>query len=106
MAHQRIPIQTAVRASTVWSLFDLVYDTDLQTYYLGDSLTVGGVALGGNIDAISAPELLTTLKTVDGLASGLDADFFQGMTPLDFASASHTHSADDMLSGVLDGGFP
>jgi hypothetical protein len=49
---------------------------------------------------LDADELLTSLKTVDGAGSGLDADLLDGMSSTAFAAASHTHT----LSAITDAG--
>ena len=48
----------------------------------------------------TASELLTSIKTVDGTGSGLDADLLDGQEATAFAAASHTHT----LSNISDAG--
>lgn len=44
----------------------------------------------------TANEILTSLKTVDGTGSGLDADLLDGQEATAFAAASHTHTASNI----------
>lgn len=61
--------------------------------------TVNGNApdASGNIvvtsGGMTADEILTALKTVDGSGSGLDADKLDGKEAADFAAANHNHDA-------------
>ena len=52
--------------------------------------------------------ILTKIKLVDGVGSGLDADLFQGRAPNTFANTSHTHTITDVtgLQSVLDAKQP
>jgi hypothetical protein len=44
----------------------------------------------------TASEILTSIKTVDGTGSGLDADLLDGQEATAFAAASHTHTASNI----------
>jgi hypothetical protein len=50
----------------------------------------------GSSGAPTASEILTSLKTVDGTGSGLDADLLDGQEATAFAAASHTHTASNI----------
>jgi len=50
----------------------------------------------GSSGTPTANEILTSLKTVDGTGSGLDADLLDGQEATAFAAASHTHSASNI----------
>jgi len=57
--------------------------------------TVLNVENGATADQ-SASEILTSIKTVDGAGSGLDADLLDGQEATAFAAASHTHTASNI----------
>ncbi len=78
-----------------------------------DKTKLDGVEAGAEANP-SASELLTSIKTVDGPGSLLDADTVDGYHAADFADDNHTHSFeqnvevdhwDDDTGGVLDVGF-
>ncbi len=48
--------------------------------------------------SMSAAEILTAIKTVDGTGSGLDADLLDGQSAAAFATASHTHTFASLTS--------
>lgn len=51
-----------------------------------ESLSAGGVtSVDGNTGAVTASQLLTSIKTVDGAGSGLDADLLDGISSAAFA---------------------
>ena len=50
----------------------------------------------GSSGTPTANEILTSLKTVDGTGSGLDADLLDGQEATAFAAASHTHTASNI----------
>jgi hypothetical protein len=63
----------------------------------------GGVtSVDGNTGAVTAAQLLTSIKTVDGSGSGLDADLLDGSSSAAFAAASHTHAESDITSLTAD----
>lgn len=60
---------------------EVTVDTDKDTVVVHDGSTAGGfpLALFSNIPAaLTASEILTSIKTVDGAGSGLDADTLDG----------------------------
>ncbi len=63
-------------------------------------------ALAAKLDASSytAADVLSKLLTVDGAASGLDADTLDGVSSAGFAAASHSHAIADVtgLQAALD----
>jgi hypothetical protein len=63
--------------------------------------------IGAKLDssAYTASDVLTKIKTVDGAASGLDADLLDGQHANAFAAASHSHAISDVtgLQTALDG---
>lgn len=73
--------------------------TDLHTHdnkTVLDGITAEKVAAwdngtGGSGASVTADEVLTMVKTVDGTGSGLDADTLDGMEATAFAAAAHTH---------------
>ena len=52
----------------------------------------GNIAISVTGDSMTANEILTAIKTVDGANSGLDADTLDGMEATSFAAANHTHT--------------
>ena len=54
---------------------------------------------------MASGDILTSLKTVDGSGSGLDADLLDGQQASSFAQASHTHSYLPLSGGTLTGGL-
>jgi len=53
---------------------------------------------GGGGGSMTAAEILTAIKTVDGAGSGLDADLLDGQSSAAFAVASHTHAYSSLTS--------
>jgi hypothetical protein len=53
---------------------------------------------GGGGGSMTAAEILTAIKTVDGADSGLDADLLDGQSSAAFAVASHTHAYSSLTS--------
>lgn len=69
--------------------------------------TGGGAVTINSSTAITASNLLTNILAVDGPGSGINADFLDGLSSGDFASASHGHAATDLTSGTIpDARFP
>jgi hypothetical protein len=66
--------------------------------------------IGAKLDssAYTASDVLTKIKTVDGAASGLDADLLDGQHANAFAAASHSHAISDVtgLQTALNGKAP
>lgn len=63
----------------------------------------GNVAISVTGGGMTANEILTSIKTVDGANSGLDADTLDGLEATAFAAANHTHSdylTEDDISGL------
>jgi len=58
----------------------------------------GGGGGGGGGGSMTAAEILTAIKTVDGAGSGLDADLLDGQSSAAFAVASHTHAYSSLTS--------
>lgn len=54
----------------------------------------------GDVAQVSASDILSKLLTVDGENSGLDADYLDGRSSADFASAAHNHNLNN-LEGAL-----
>lgn len=52
----------------------------------------GNVTIAVSGGGMTAAEILTSVKTVDGADSGLDADTLDGMEASAFATADHTHT--------------
>lgn len=58
----------------------------------GDKGDKGEAGESGTSASITADEVLTKIKTVDGTNSGLDADTLDGVHASGFATATHTHA--------------
>jgi hypothetical protein len=56
-----------------------------------DKTKLNGIESGATAD-MTASEILTAIKTVDGAGSGLDADYLDGNQASAFAAASHAHT--------------
>jgi len=73
--------------------------TNKNTVWRGTSSYGGFLDITGISFAqvpVSASELLTSIKTVDGSGSGLDADTLDGNEASAFAASSHTHASTDI----------
>lgn len=57
-----------------------------------DKTKLDGIVGGGAGGEITPEDLLSAIKTVDGVGSGLDADLLDGLDSTDFALVSHNHS--------------
>lgn len=55
-----------------------------------DKLKLDGIEEGAGGD-MTAAQILTAIKTVDGASSGLDADLLDGIQASSFSQTSHTH---------------
>jgi hypothetical protein len=60
-----------------------------------DKAKLDGIEAGATAD-MTASEILTAVKTVDGAGSGLDADTLDGQQASAFAAASHGHGASEV----------
>lgn len=67
-------------------------NAETNTLTLDFTIPRGDTGESGTSASITANEVLTKLKTVDGANSGLDADTVDGKNASDFATADHTHS--------------
>lgn len=73
--------------------------TEITVPYDPEEVTIGVTTVDGNTGAITAAQLLTAIKTVDGAGSGLDADLLDGSSSGDFATSGHNHDASYATSG-------
>jgi hypothetical protein len=71
-----------------------------SSYLSTTSVAADSSKLGGQLPSYylaastyTAADILTKIKTVDGAASGLDADMLDGQDSSYYAAASHTHTA-------------
>lgn len=98
---KRSSVQGKVPLVSDLQLGELAVNTYDGKIYLkknvGGTESIVDVSLG-----LSATEILTLLKTVDGAGSGLDADLLDGLTSIDFAR-SGANSDITSLSGVTGG---
>lgn len=69
-----------------------------------DKTKLDGIESGAEANP-SASELLTSIKTVDGAASGLDADLLDGNHASEFSLSGHTHDHGS-LTGLGDNDHP
>ena len=67
-------------------------NTQTNTLTLDFVIPRGATGESGSSASITADEVLTKLKTVDGTNSGLDADTLDGVHASGFATATHTHA--------------
>lgn len=84
-------------------------DSETNTLTLNFTIPKGDTGESGTSASITAEEVLTKIKTVDGTNSGLDADMLDGKHANEFANADHTHnnyattSMLESLSETVDG---
>lgn len=64
-----------------------------------DKIKLDGIETGATAD-MSAAELLTAIKTVDGTGSGLDADLLDGLSSAAFATAAQGALADTAIQSA------
>jgi hypothetical protein len=74
---------------------EVTVDTTKDTVVVHDGATAGGIPLATE-DSVSAANLLTAIKTVDGAGSGLDADLLDGQT-----GTYYTNYADTAVSNLV-----
>ena len=79
---------------------EVTVDTDKETIVVHDGSTAGGFPLALESD-ITAASLLTSIKTVDGAASGLDADTVDGKQLATIESEYQAY-ADSAAAGIVD----
>ena len=65
---------------------------ETNTLTLNFAIPKGEAGESGSSASITADEVLTKIKTVDGAESGLDADMLDGIHASGFATANHTHN--------------
>lgn len=65
---------------------------ETNTLTLDFAIPKGEAGESGSSASITADEVLTKIKTVDGAESGLDADMLDGIHASGFATANHTHN--------------
>lgn len=74
---------------------EVTVDTTKDTVVVHDGATAGGIPLATE-DSVSASNLLTAIKTVDGAGSGLDADLLDGQT-----GTYYTNYADTAVANLV-----
>lgn len=67
-------------------------DSETNTLTLNFTIPKGDAGESGTSASITADEVLTKIKTVDGENSGLNADVLDGKHANEFAAANHTHN--------------
>lgn len=95
-------------------IFQVAFNTTSNVLYMRNSINAGAAwsawkTIATNVDlalkldaaTYSAADILTKIKTVDGLGSGLDADLFQGNLPAAFATAGHNHTLDALSNALI-----
>lgn len=87
---------------------EVTVDTDKETVVVHDGSTAGGFPLAKESDLPTASDILTSIKTVDGAASGLDADTLDGKQlatiESEYQAFANTAAANvvDSAPGTLD----
>jgi len=78
MALQRTSVTSAQRLSKTWDILELLHDTTLNAYFLGDLVTVGGISLGGggggvgtitSVNGDPGPAVVLVPEEIFGLAA-------------------------------------
>lgn len=83
-----VPIGLTVSGSPITSAGTLAfsYTAGYQGYTTAEASKLAGIEAGATAD-MTAAEILTAIKTVDGSGSGLDADTLDGLNSTDFDPA-------------------
>lgn len=76
---------------------DLTANTKYLAEYVGEYFIL--------LNRFTAKEILEKLKTVDGTASGLDADLLDGKESTDFATSSQGAKADTAIQSIKGNGL-
>ena len=96
-------IEAGATADQTASEIKTAYESNTNTnaYTDAEKNKLAGIEAGATADQ-SAAEILTAIKTVDGAASGLDADLLDGNHASAFAASGHTHSnATTLAAGFM-----
>lgn len=102
MATQRHKMTTAVRLSRVWDLGDLIFDTDLGSFWLGDLITPGGLPIGGSGNGSNLANTDLTLSESRTHSTNGNDMTFQGDGTEDFSfTGALTFSASATTTTVV-----
>ncbi len=100
-ALQSSDIGVSVQGYNANTVVDASYVHTDNNYTTTEKNKLAGIEAGATADQ-TASEILTAIKTVDGAASGLDADLLDGNHASAFATSGHTHSnATTSVSGFM-----
>tara|TARA_S200002703_G_scaffold154916_1_gene158419 strand:- start:61 stop:804 length:744 start_codon:yes stop_codon:yes gene_type:complete len=97
-AVQRRRGTTAEHSTFTGLLGEITVNTTKNTLVVHDGSTAGGYEIAlADASNLSAADLLTSIKTVDGTGSGLDADLLDGNQATAFATSAQGTLADSAL---------
>ena len=100
-ALQSSDIGVSVQGYSANTVIDGSYVHTDNNYTTTEKNKLAGIEAGATADQ-TASEILTAIKTVDGAASGLDADLLDGNHASAFATSGHSHSdATTLASGFM-----
>ena len=93
-------IGVSVQGYNANTVVDASYVHTDNNYTTTEKNKLAGIEAGATADQTAA-EILTAIKTVDGAASGLDADLLDGNHASAFSLTSHNHTLDGLSNTTI-----